>query len=86
MDEYIKVTINDQEITAKKGQTILQIAQHNGIYIPTLCNDERLKTYAACGLCIVEVEGNNKLLRACATEAADGMVIHTESDRIVKQR
>lgn len=86
MDEYIKVTINDQEITAKKGQTILEIAQHNGIYIPTLCNDERLKTYAACGLCIVEVEGNNKLLRACATEAADGMVIHTESDRIVKQR
>ena len=86
MDEYIKVTINDQEITAKKGQTILEIAQHNGIYIPTLCNDERLKTYAACGLCIVEVEGNNKLLRACATEAADGMVIHTESDRIKKQR
>lgn len=86
MDEYINVTINDQEITAKKGQTILEIARHNGIDIPTLCHDEKLKTYAACGLCIVEVEGSPKLFRACATEAANGMVIHTESDRIKKQR
>ena len=84
--ELIKVTIDDLELTAPKGQTILQIAQKNGINIPTLCNDERVKIYGACGLCTVEAEGMPKLLRACATKATDGMVIHTVSDRILRAR
>ncbi len=84
--EYINITIDDNELTARKGQTILEIARRNGIDIPTLCNDERVKPYGACGLCVVEAEGNPKLLRACATTASDGMKIHTLSDRIIKAR
>lgn len=84
--DYIKIIIDDEEVTAAAGQTILQIAEKNGFDIPTLCNDERVKYYGACSLCVVEVEGSPKLFRACATKATDGMVIHTMSDRILHAR
>jgi len=82
----IKVIINGVSITAEAGSTILDIATANGIKIPTLCYDERVKLYGACGLCTVEVEGIPKLLRACSAIASDGMVIHTTSDRINRSR
>jgi len=82
----VKVTINGRIIEAENGSTILEIASANGIDIPTLCHDERVKAYGACGLCIVEIEGNGRLMRACSTVAADGMVINTESDRVVQAR
>ena len=84
--QTINLTINGKNITAPCGQTILQIATDNGIVIPNLCYDPNLKNYGACGLCLVEVKGNSKLLRACATSATDGMVIHTESPRIIQAR
>lgn len=84
--EMINLTINGKNITAPKGSTILEAARQNGIYIPTLCYDESLDVYGACGLCVVEAQGVRKLLRSCATEAADGMVINTESERVVQSR
>lgn len=84
--DKIKVTINGKEITAEKGQTILQIAEKNGIEIPTLCYIEEIKPYGACGLCTVEVEGMPKLLRACSAVAGDGMVISTDTPRIRQSR
>ncbi len=84
--DYINITIDGQEISARKGLTILEIATRNGIDIPTLCNDERVKPFGACGLCVVEAEGMPKLMRACATTASDGMRIHTNSERIAKAR
>ena len=82
----IKVTINGITIEAAENTTILQIASDNGIEIPTLCHDERVKVYGACGLCIVEIEGMGRLMRACSTIASDGMVINTESERVIKAR
>lgn len=82
----IKVTINGKEIAAEKGRTILQIAEANGIEIPTLCYIEEIKPYGACGLCTVEAEGMPKLLRACSAIAADGMVINTDTPRIRQSR
>ena len=84
--DTITVTINDKVCTAEKGSSILKIAEENGIYIPTLCNDERVKAYGACSLCVVEIEGSPKLFRACATEATDGWVIHTNTERIRQSR
>ena len=84
--DKIKVTINGKEITAEKGQTILQIAEKNGIEIPTLCYIEEIKPYGACGLCTVEVDGMPKLLRACSAVAGDGMVISTDTPRIRQSR
>jgi len=82
----INLTIDGKSITAESGQTILTIAKENSINIPNLCYDPSLKLYGACGLCVVEAEGNPKLLRACSTFAADGMVIHTDTPRVRQSR
>ena len=84
--EMIKLTINGREVTGKKGDTILTIAAQNGIDIPNLCYNKNLKIYGSCGLCVVEAENSPKLLRACATVAAEGMVIHTHSERAQQAR
>lgn len=84
--DSIKLTINGKEVTAPSGCTILEAARQNGIYIPTLCYDEAVEVYGACGLCVVEVEGIPKLLRSCSAKASDGMVVETESERVVKSR
>ena len=84
--EMIKLTINGREVTGKKGDTILTIAAQNGIEIPNLCYNKNLKIYGSCGLCVVEAENSPKLLRACATVAAEGMVIHTHSERAQQAR
>ncbi len=82
----IKLIINGKECVGQKGQTILQIAEANGIFIPTLCHLASVKNYGACGVCVVEGENLPKLMRACSTVAADGWVINTESKRVVQAR
>lgn len=82
----VNITINGISVTGNDGDTILKIASENGIEIPTLCHHESVKLYGACGLCVVEVQGVGKLLRACSTVATDGMVINTESERVIKAR
>ena len=82
----INLTINGKQITAPEGSTILEAARLNDIYIPTLCYDKAVEVYGACGLCVVEAEGIPKLLRSCSAKAADGMVINTESERVVQSR
>ena len=82
----IKLTINGKLCTGVQGETILTIAARNGIEIPTLCHNDTVAHYGACGLCVVECEGSPKLLRSCSTLAADGMVINTEGARCVQAR
>lgn len=82
----INITINGKKIETQEGTTVLTAATQNGIKIPNLCYDGRVELYGACGLCTVEVEGIPKLLRACSTKVTDGMVIHTESERIKASR
>lgn len=84
--EMVNLTINGKEITAPAGSTILEAARSNGIYIPTLCYDEAVEIYGACGLCVVEAQGVPKLLRSCSSKVSEGMVINTESERVVKSR
>lgn len=84
--EMVNLTINGIKVTAPQGSTILEAAQQNGIYIPTLCYDEAVEVYGACGLCVVEAEGVPKLLRSCSAKVSEGMVINTESERVVKSR
>ncbi|MDR0861740.1 MAG: FAD-dependent oxidoreductase [Oscillospiraceae bacterium] len=80
------MNIDGREVTALPGQTILEVARENGIDIPTLCYDERTEIYGACGLCVVEVEGNAKLVKACATEISDNMVVRTKTARVRESR
>lgn len=85
MNKYL-LNINGKEVTGVPGQTILEVAKENDIFIPTLCYDERTKIYGACGICVCEVEGNPKLVKACATEIAPGMVVNTRTERVVESR
>ena len=84
--DMINLTINGQKVTAPASSTILEAAKANGIYIPTLCYDEAVEIYGACGLCVVEAEGVPKLLRSCSAKISEGMVINTESERVIKSR
>ena len=81
-----RLNIDGREVTGLPGQTILEVARENDIFIPTLCYDERTEIYGACGLCVVEVEGNPKLCKACATNIAPGMVIKTQTERVIESR
>ncbi len=81
-----KLNINGKEVFGVPSQTILDVAKENDIYIPTLCFDERTEIYGACGMCVVEVEGNPKLPKACATEISEGMVVRTNTPRVIESR
>ncbi|MDO9491664.1 molybdopterin-dependent oxidoreductase [Acetobacterium sp.] len=85
MKQY-KMNIDGKEVTGNPGQTILEVARENAIDIPTLCYDERLEIYGSCGLCVVEVAGIPKILKACATEITDNMVVNTKTPRVIESR
>jgi NADH-quinone oxidoreductase subunit G len=81
-----KLTINGQEIEVPVGTTVLQAAQALGIEIPHFCYHERLAIAGNCRMCLVEQEKAPKPIAACAMPTADGMVIHTESEKARKAR
>lgn len=85
-DKVIKINIDGKEIVGRTSDTILSLASKNGIKIPTLCYHKNVSVYGSCGLCIVEAQGIQKLLRACATKPSDGMVIHTDTPRVRHSR
>lgn len=76
--------INGKKYTAHEGQTILEAARENGIFIPALCFGDSLAPSGSCGICVVESEG--KLLRACATAVRDKMSIQTDSELVLSSR
>jgi len=84
--EKITLTINGQEVEARKGMTVLEAAEAAGIYIPTLCSDPDLEPYGACRLCVVEIEKMRGLPTACTTIATEGMVVHTETPAVNQVR
>jgi formate dehydrogenase major subunit len=78
----ITLHIDGQLCEGEAGQTILDIARTNNLYIPTLCYLKHLSPWGGCRLCIVEIEGSPKIVPSCATPAADGSRIITKSDRL----
>ena len=78
--------IDGQEVSARSGQTILEVALENEIYIPTLCHMEGLSDVGACRLCLVEIKGTGKLMAACVTAVFEGMDVSTNSERLQKHR
>ncbi|MBR3222118.1 MAG: FAD-dependent oxidoreductase [Kiritimatiellae bacterium] len=82
----ISLTIDGAKVSVPEGSTILDAANAAGIEIPNLCFMKELKPYGACGVCVVEVEKCPKLLRACATKVAEGMVVSTKGERALRAR
>ncbi|MCJ7664581.1 MAG: molybdopterin-dependent oxidoreductase [Desulfobacterales bacterium] len=82
----VTITIDGRRIQTQTGQTILEAAQENGISIPTLCYHPRLLPIGSCRLCVVEIEGAERPMTACTTQVQDGIVVHTQTDRLNRIR
>jgi NADH dehydrogenase/NADH:ubiquinone oxidoreductase subunit G len=82
----ISLTFDGKRCEGKVGQTLLEIARANDIYIPTLCYLKNLTPWGGCRLCVVEVEGSPKVVPACVTPAVDGARIITRSERLTRLR
>ena len=76
------LTINGQRVNPSPGYSVLEAAQHNDIYIPTLCHHPQLRPAGACRLCVVEIEGMRGLPTACTTPAAEGMAVQTNTPAV----
>ena len=82
----VTLTINRQEVSGHPGMTILELARESGINIPTICHHAKLAPIGACRFCLVENEQNGALLASCVTPIAPGMIINTESPRVLEHR
>ncbi len=82
----IKVNINGIECEAQENQTILEVARNNGIEIPTLCYLKGINEPASCRVCVVEVEGARNLVTSCSYKVKDGMVVKTNTNKVLRAR
>ena len=82
-----KLTINGKSVEAQESQTLLDvIREHRIAEIPTLCHVEKTDPFGSCSMCVAEVEGAPALRRTCATPVSDGMVVHTETEKVKRAR
>ena len=86
MSSVVTLTINDELVSARNDQTLLDVIRERGIYIPTLCHMTGLSERGGCRLCLVEVAGSRALQAACVSKPAEGMVVTTHSERLSKYR
>jgi len=82
----ITIEVNNQQIQAKKGETILEALNRNGINVPTLCRMEGFSPTGACRLCVVEVEGKSGLIPSCSFPIDEPLKIKTHSPRVIRSR
>jgi NADP-reducing hydrogenase subunit HndD len=87
----ITLIIDNKEVTVPAGSTILEASKQLGIHIPTLCHldlhdTKMVNQTASCRVCVVEVEGRRNLAPACATPAVNGMVVKTNTIRVMDAR
>lgn len=82
----INFTINNQPVTAQKGETILQAARKAGFYIPTMCYLEKTTPCASCRLCVVETDKTDGLILSCQTPPTEGLAVTLESERLTQER
>lgn len=86
MIEYLNIILNNKIVKGIKGETILELAQRNGIEIPTLCHDPRIEPFSSCYVCVVEIEGYRTLQPSCSTKIVEGMKVTTHSEKVKKAR
>jgi len=82
----VNITIDGKQISAEENITIMEAAEKNGIPIPKLCYLKGINEIAACRVCVVELEGKEKLITSCNNLVKEGMVIHTNSPKVRNHR
>ena len=85
-NEFVTLTIDGQEVKAKKGITILEAAKQVGIDIPTLCFLKDINEVGDCRVCVVEVEGRRGFATSCIQKVEEGMVVHTHTPNVLEAR
>jgi len=80
------IQVNNREIEARKGETILETLRRAGFEVPTLCNMKDFSPTGACRMCVVEVEGRQDLVPSCSHYVEEWMKISTHSPRVIKAR
>ncbi|NOY87027.1 MAG: molybdopterin-dependent oxidoreductase [Deltaproteobacteria bacterium] len=81
-----KVTIDGKKVEVPRGTTILEAARMLDVDIPTFCDYKHLMPFGSCRMCVVEVEGSDRLFASCVVPVADGMDIHTDTARVRRAR
>jgi NADH-quinone oxidoreductase subunit G/NADP-reducing hydrogenase subunit HndD len=82
----VTLTINGKQITAEDGMSVLEAAKHNNILIPHFCYLEGVHQIGACRICVVEIEGARTLQASCLVPVRDGMVVHTNTEKVRSAR
>ena len=82
----ITLTIDGEAVTVPEGTSIMRAAMEMGTKIPKLCATDMLDAFGSCRLCLVEIDGRPGTPASCTTPAADGMVVHTQTDRLKRLR
>ncbi len=80
------ITINHREFEFEPGQTILEVARAHDIPIPTLCHLKGVRPTGVCRICVVEIEDRDTLVASCGAPAEEGLVVHTESPKVIEAR
>lgn len=86
MSDLLNIVLNGKIVKGEAGETILQLANRNGINIPTMCHDPRLAPYSSCYVCVVEIKGMRGHQPSCSTRIAEGMEIVTDNEEVRKSR
>ena len=82
MPNLINLLIDEKAIQVAEGTTILKAAKSMGIDIPTICFHDFCTSNALCRICVVEVEGSRTLVASCVAKVAEGMQVHTQTERV----
>ncbi|MBM3304577.1 MAG: 4Fe-4S dicluster domain-containing protein, partial [Candidatus Aminicenantes bacterium] len=84
----IELILNGLQVKAEEGWTVLETAKFYGLEIPTLCHHEGLTPYGGCRLCLVEIgePGRSKLVTSCTYPAEPGLVVRTDTKRVMDAR
>ena len=82
----INLTIDGKNVEVQEGTTVLEAAEAAGVFIPTLCHHPQLTPYGGCRLCMVDVEGARTLQPSCTLPATEGMVVKTNTEKVLKAR
>lgn len=82
----VNLIINDKAVQVKEGTTIFEAAKQNHILVPHFCYIENIHKIGSCRICVVEIEGVKNLMASCITEVKEGMIIHTNSERVRNTR
>jgi formate dehydrogenase major subunit len=85
-EKQVRLTIDGEEVTVPAGTSIMAAAMSRGVKIPKLCASDNLEPFGSCRLCLVEIEGRRGTPASCTTPAEDGMVVHTQSEKLARLR